>query len=100
MAGGEVAGREPRNFRHLLLAVAGIEERAPKRRRRKAEVVRARQARRRHVEVAVEVDRERAMDRGAQAERLGLEGSAAIRRARDESKGRGGVAEAVVRAFP
>jgi hypothetical protein len=30
MAGGEVAGREPRSFRDLLLAVAGIEERAPK----------------------------------------------------------------------
>jgi len=30
MAGGEVAGREPSGFRDLLLAVAGIEERAPK----------------------------------------------------------------------
>ena len=80
MAGGEVAGREPRGFRDLLLAVAGIEERAPKLRRREARrVVAARQAGGRDVEIAVEIDRERAMERGAQAQGLGLDVGTAAR---------------------
>ena len=68
MAGREVARREPRGLRDLLLAVAGIEEGAPQLGRREAGcIVPARQAGRRDVEVAVEIDRERAMDGGAQA---------------------------------
>src|SRR5437588_6563910 len=63
---GKMAGGKPRRLRDLLLAIAGIEERIAKLRRRKlCAVIAARQAGRRHIEVSREIDRERAMDSGS-----------------------------------
>ena len=62
MASGNVVCRQPRGFRDLLLAVAGIEEPAAKLGRRQGcRVIAARQARGRDVEIAIEIDSERAM---------------------------------------
>ena len=60
--------RQPPGLRDLLLAVAGIEECAAKLGRRQGcRVIAARQPRWRDVEIAIEIDCERAMERGAQA---------------------------------
>ena len=101
MAGGEVARRQLRRFLHLLLAVKGIEERAPKIRLcNTGWIVFARQARRRHVEVAVEIDCECTVDCGTQAVGFDLRIGAAIGGPLQQAEGGVGVAEGVVRAVP
>jgi hypothetical protein len=62
MAGGKVLRRKPRGFCDLLLAIAGIKEGVAKLSRRAAwGIIALGQARQRHVKIAVQVDRERAL---------------------------------------
>ena len=93
--------RQPPSLRDLLLAVVGIEECAAKLgRRRDYMVIFARQSRRRDVQIAIGIDCESAMKRGAQAYGLCLNIGLAFGRPRDEAAGSIGVAEGMVRAFP
>ena len=99
-SGGEVGRSEPRGFRDLLLAVAGIEEGAAQLHRRQDRFLAKRQPRRGDIEVAIKVDRERAMEGRAQTQYLGLDISPTAGRPRDEPIGGIGIGEGVVRAFP
>jgi hypothetical protein len=69
-AGGEVGRSELGGLRYLLLSVAGVQEGAAKLGRRRGRFLAMRQSRRGNIEVAIKVDRERAMERCAQAQGL------------------------------
>jgi hypothetical protein len=98
---GDVTRRQPSCLRDLLLAVAGIKKRAAKLRPREGcSAITTWQARWWHIEIAIEIDGECAMNGGAQGQRLCFNVSAAVGRPRNETKGGVGVAKGVVRAFP
>ena len=67
IAGGKMTSCQPPGLRNLLLAVAGIEECAAKLGGRRDYIIFARQPRWRDIQIAIEIDSERAMEGSAQA---------------------------------